>query len=166
MKHITKNIIPIVIGVVLLGGIYLLARPQNDVPVNATSFGPLTALAAAETTYDFGRISMAAGKVSHAFAVRNTGSEPVLVEKLYTSCMCTTASLKTQEGKVGPLGMPGHGFLPSINKVIAPGEEATVEVVFDPAAHGPAGVGRIERVVFLENAGAKLQVGFSATVTP
>ncbi|KKT83316.1 MAG: hypothetical protein UW81_C0021G0020, partial [Candidatus Giovannonibacteria bacterium GW2011_GWC2_44_9] len=41
------------------------------------------------------------------------------------------------------------------------------EVVFDPAAHGPAGVGRIERAVYLENSASEaLQLKFSATVTP
>ncbi len=35
--------------------------------------------------YDFGRISMKDGKVSHSFRLHNTGSEPALIRKLYTS---------------------------------------------------------------------------------
>ena len=42
-----------------------------------------------------------------------------------------------------------------------------VEVVFDPTAHGPAGVGKIERVVTLENnSSSDLNIMFSAFVTP
>ena len=48
-----------------------------------------------------------------------------------------------------------------------PGDDAVVEVVFDPAAHGPAGIGPIERVVTIENsAGRPLELAFNATVTP
>lgn len=58
-------------------------------------------------------------------------------------------------------------FFPSINQTINPGEEASVEVVFDPAAHGPAGVGQIQRTVTIENnTGKPLELGFSAVVTP
>lgn len=35
--------------------------------------------------YDFGRISMKDGKVSRSFRLQNTGSEPALIRKLYTS---------------------------------------------------------------------------------
>lgn len=125
------------------------------------------ALAAEETSYDFGAISMAAGKVKKVFTVKNTGAGPITISKLYTSCMCTTASLQTAAGAFGPFGMPGHGFIPGIKAVIAPGESAQVEVVFDPAAHGPAGVGRIDRLISLESRdAATLQLAISANVTP
>jgi len=63
--------------------------------------------------------------------------------------------------------MPGHIAVPRINKSLNPGEEAIVEVVFDPTAHGPAGVGTIQRVVTIENnAGEPLELQFSAVVTP
>ena len=63
--------------------------------------------------------------------------------------------------------MGGHGFIPSINETINPGEEASVEVVFDPKAHGPAGVGKIQRVVTIDNnAGSPMELSFSALVTP
>ncbi|MCJ7838363.1 MAG: DUF1573 domain-containing protein, partial [Burkholderiales bacterium] len=93
--------------------------------------------------------------------------EPVLIRKLYTSCMCTTAAL-VKDGKAGEaFGMPGHTPIPTINVPIKPGEQAFVEVVFDPAAHGPAGVGPIERVVTLENNGGQpLELEFAALVSP
>lgn len=164
----SKKIIFISIAVVVLAGIVWLARPsqQNE---NTASLSPAVpgSLVAEEINFDFGSISMAAGKVKYDFKVKNIGTEPVVVEKMYTSCMCTTASLVTNKKKYGPYGMPGHGFVPKINASIGPNEEVTVETVFDPAAHGPAGVGRIERAVILENnAGEPLELVFTAYVTP
>ena len=82
--------------------------------------------------------------------------------------MCTTASLKMNGRTFGPYGMPGHGFIPKINEKLGPGEETIAEVIFDPTAHGPAGVGQIQRTITIENnAGAPLQVlSFTANVTP
>ena len=63
--------------------------------------------------------------------------------------------------------MPGHAAVPIINVPMEPNEEVIVEVVFDPAAHGPAGVGRIQREVILENnAGQPVKLQFSALVKP
>lgn len=168
MNKIT--VISIVIAVIMLGGIVWIARPDSQtgntasLPLSSNSNGTLEA---EETNFNFGSISMAAGKVSHSFKIKNTGNEPVNVEKMYTSCMCTTAALMMNGEKFGPYGMPGHGFIPKINEMISAGEEAIVEVFFDPAAHGPAGVGRIQRAVTIENnAGQPLELGFTAVVTP
>lgn len=125
------------------------------------------ALRASEAFFNFGTISMAAGPVAHRFIVQNTSSEPVTVRKLYTSCMCTTASISVSDRRAGPFGMPGHGFSPEANLAIAPGEAAEVEIVFDPAAHGPSGVGQINRVVYLETgSGAPFTLRIAATVKP
>lgn len=162
------TIIGIIIAIVVLGGIVWIARPDSQTR-NIASLSPNSSgiLKAEETNFDFGAISMAAGKVKHAFKIKNTGSESIVIGKMYTSCMCTTASLIMNGKKFGPYGMPGHGFIPKINESIAPGNEATVEIVFDPAAHGPAGVGRIERSITIENnAGQPLEFGFTALVTP
>jgi hypothetical protein len=81
--------------------------------------------------------------------------------------MCTTALLVKGVKQFGPFGMPGHAPIPAIDQTLAPGERAYVEVVFDPAAHGPAGVGLIERVVTIENSAQQpVQLAFSARVTP
>lgn len=101
------------------------------------------------------------------FQVKNTGEEPVTIGQMYTSCMCTSATLMMNGKEFGPYGMPGHGFVPKVNKSIEPGEEAAVEVVFDPAAHGPAGIGKIQRSVIIENnAGDPFEFQISANVTP
>ena len=162
-----KTFISIVIAVLLLGGLIWLARPdsENNKTPSAKSNGVLTVEEA--NNYDFGTISMAAGKVMHEFKIKNNSRDMVVVNKMYTSCMCTTASLKTNGKQFGPYGMIGHGLIPRIDQTVKPNEEATVEVIFDPAAHGPAGVGRIERVITLENnAGQPVELLFSAMVTP
>jgi hypothetical protein len=68
----------------------------------------------------------------------------------------------------GPYGMPGHGAAPpAVNARLAAGELANVEVVFDPAAHGPSGLGRIERVVTVESAEAPpLELHMAVMVRP
>lgn len=126
-----------------------------------------SALTASEMMYDFGSISMRNGKVNRVFSVQNNSSEPVKITKMYTSCMCTEATLISRGEKMGPLGMPGHGFVPNLNQVLEPNETAEVEVIFDPAAHGPAGIGTIERAVYLEQEGrAPLTLEIKALVTP
>jgi len=164
-----KAIIGIFVGtVVLIGGLIWLGQPEAST-INSQASENLvpSSLKVEETIFDFGTISMANGKVSHIFKITNIGSEPVTMSKLFTSCMCTSASLTVGDDKFGPFGMQGHGFIPSIEGIIQSNQEASVEVVFDPKAHGPAGVGKIQRVVTLENnAGSPVELSFSAMVTP
>lgn len=173
--NVNKIVVSIVVGVVILGGFIWIARPngKSTLPVSANTNGALMVQDA--SNYDFGSISMANGKVNHEFKIKNIGVEAVTISKVYTSCMCTTAVLiigdpsvgSGQVKKLGPYGMPGHVFIPTIGETLNPNEEATVDVVFDPAAHGPAGVGKIERAVIVENnAGQPIELLFSAMVTP
>lgn len=62
--------------------------------------------------------------------------------------------------------MAMHGPIPTFSETLASDDRAEVEVVFDPAAHGPAGVGRLNRVVYLETSAGKKEIRFSANVTP
>lgn len=142
------------------------AAPAVSAPAVAAAV-PGAALRAREARFEFGPISMAGGKVSHRYWFRNESAAPVLVRQVYTSCMCTTATLVKGMRIIGSYGMPGHGPLPAVNETLAPDEAAYVDVVFDPAAHGPAGLGFTERVVTIEPAAGKpLQVGFTAYVKP
>ena len=129
--------------------------------------GATGTLSAASVFHDFGLVSMKNGKVSHRYPVRNDSDAPALVEQLYTSCMCTEATLLVGGERVGPFGMQGHGYNPRIDRVIPPGQEVVVEAVFDPNAHGPAGIGRNDRAVILRMGGQRmLQLEFTANVTP
>lgn len=153
------------IGLILLLGFVWAGRPSTT--ADKTAVAGNRGLTASEQFYNFGTISMAAGQVKHSFTIRNDSRASVILKKLYTSCMCTTGILEVGGEKLGPFGMPGHGLIPTFSKTLKTEEEAVVEVTFDPAAHGPAGVGRISRVVYLEtDAGKPLELKFNALVTP
>jgi len=168
MKRNKDIAISIGITLLALGGLAWLARPspahQNFAGVGA---GQPDSLQAEEAAFDFGTVSMAAGNVSHTFVIRNAAADPITITKLYTSCMCTTGTLEVGGKRFGPYGMPGHGSIPRISEAIGAGEKADVEVVFDPAAHGPAGIGPIERVIYVEREnGGPLELTIRAMVRP
>ncbi|PIP69011.1 hypothetical protein CO033_02260 [Candidatus Nomurabacteria bacterium CG_4_9_14_0_2_um_filter_32_10] len=125
-------------------------------------------LITSEILYDFGTISMKDGDVSKTFKVTNGTSLDILIPSLTTSCMCTRAYFIEPGGnKNGPFGMQGMGVVPKLNKTIKAGESADIEVIYDPNAHGPAGVGMIDRFIYLEDSeGNKLQFEIKARVTP
>ncbi|PIR57764.1 MAG: hypothetical protein COU71_02320 [Parcubacteria group bacterium CG10_big_fil_rev_8_21_14_0_10_38_31] len=168
-----KNLITYIVGgVVIIGFIIAMALLSGGEMVNnknplSYSAGTLSLL---EGDYDFGVISMADGNVPHSFEVRNESVEPVTINKVYTSCMCTTAYVVEESGeRHGEYGMPMQGGpTGETNIEILPGGSAILEAIFDPAAHGPQGVGKIKRVVYLETNSQtkpKLEVTFEAEVT-
>lgn len=121
-------------------------------------------LTAGHYEYDFGTISMANGKVRHSYPLKNEGSEALNMDKIWTSCMCTTAEIKTQDGKIyGPFGMAGHGGNTSADIDIAPGQEFELTIEFDPNAHGPEATGPIQRVVYVKTNTSKEPLGLSFT---
>ena len=126
------------------------------------------ALTIDKTFYDFGTISMKNGNTSEVFTVSNVSDVDISIKSVVTSCMCTNAFiLKNDGGKIGPFGMPGHGGATRVNETIKAGESVGIEVVYDPNAHGPAGVGTINRFIEIEDEnGNKLQFEIKANVTP
>ncbi len=158
-------IISLIVGLAIIGALAWVAQPaakNSQATTNANA-----QLTASETRFDFGTVSMANGTIKKRIALVNAGPDPVVIEKISTSCMCTTASLVKGNEVFGPFGMPGHGYIPKINQAIEPNEEAGIEVTFDPAAHGPSGIGRVDRSVSIENnAGSPLEIQFTATVAP
>jgi hypothetical protein len=169
-----KVIISAAAVILVIGGAIIAAMPEPGASKSTTvesgsigSLGSVGSLSALVTKFNFGSISMAAGNVTHRYSISNTGTDPVLIRKIYTSCMCTTAALVKSGRKSAPYGMPGHGPIPTINVPMNPGEDAIIEVVFDPAAHGPAGIGPIDRNITIENdAGRPLVLALVANVTP
>ena len=163
-----NRIIGTVLVVLLLGGLVVAAKPgpaaKSPPPAEAQSQSDLSAQ---ELSFDFGTVSMAAGNVTHRFSIKNANAAPVVIRKISTSCMCTTAQLVKGGRKLAIYGMPGHGYVPNLDEPIAPNEQAMVEVVFDPAAHGPAGIGRVERLVTIYTGAAQpLELSFNALVAP
>ncbi len=134
-----------------------------------TSVTATGAFSAPETLYDFGKISMKDGNVTKDFIITNTTDTQATLRNLTTSCMCTTAYIVGADGEAkGPFGMPGHGgAVPPANETIPAGESRTIRVVYDPNAHGPAGVGQIDRTITLVDASnGTLTLEIKANVTP
>lgn len=127
-----------------------------------------SSLAASATSYDFGTISMKNGLVTKNFTITNPTGKDIFVTTLVTSCMCTKAFIVEPDGSTkGPFGMPAMGYVPPANETIKAGESRIIRVVYDPNAHGPAGVGRIDRFVTLTDAsGGVIQFEIKALVTP
>ena len=173
MKDKNKNTILLVAGIIILIGIVALIAfsKGNSKGNNKTNQSAYSAsiLKAVEDRFDFGTIAMNGGNVSHQFEIKNEGEEPVKIEKVYTSCMCTTAYITDKAGqKYGQFGMPGHNVLSKTHIEIKAGETATVEAIFDPTAHGPSGIGLNERAVYLETnskTSPKVELRFVALVT-
>ena len=162
-------------AIVILFGIYFSSQKTSPQPRSGYQEQPAAgqlrgagALVSAAPFFDFGKVSMAAGNVSRAYWIKNASGAPLTITNISTSCMCTEATLITQSArKKGPFGMPGHAPVPDIEERLAPGQTAQVEVVFDPRAHGPAGIGRNDRTVTIRHdAGRSLELGFTAMVTP
>lgn len=163
-----KNSQLLIYGAFLLlvvAGLAFIAK--GNTPTASVGTNGASVLASSDVFFDFGTISMRKGKVSRIFPVRNESAEPMLIQSVYTSCMCTEAFLTDPRGEEhGPFGMPGHTS-PRTNITVGVGETVNVEAVFDPAAHGPSGVGLAERSIYLETNSAekpRVELKFRAVV--
>lgn len=152
----------LIIGLLVIVAVY--SPTQGKAPTTKSD----SVLVSSEKMYDFGTISMAKGLVIKQFKIKNETSDSITVKKIFTSCMCTTAVLLQGERRIGPFGMEGHGGpIPTISENIYAGSETAIEVTFDPAAHGPAGVGTIDRNVLIQTTdGKQLVLGIKAQVVP
>lgn len=155
-----------IVAIISIGVIGLFVMSSGNAGSGDYSQG---ALSITEDYFDFATVSMGDGKVTHDFEIRNDSEENVVIEKVFTSCMCTSATVTTSAGrKYGIFGMQGHGGPTGTSVEVAPGESVVVEAIFDPAAHGPSGVGLAKRSIYLETNSAKspkLEVSFQAMVT-
>lgn len=167
MNKKNKKLLIIFAAAAVFSAVIFLTQGGGD--GNNSSRYSASALTAFENFFDFKTVSMKDGNVSHKFEVKNEGEELVKIEKIYTSCMCTVASITDGQGRNwGTFGMPGHAGPSKTNIEVKPGETLTVEAIFDPAAHGPSGVGLAERSVYLETNSQKsprIELKFTALVT-
>lgn len=82
----------------------------------STTVANAETLSLKESSFDFGKIVQ--GKpVTHDFVVTNTGSEPLQIENVLTSCGCTTPEWNREP--------------------IAPGASSSIRVGYNAAAEGP-----------------------------
>lgn len=169
----TKTIISIIVVIIFILGIYVWGYSTKggttDSVQDASALNVSKgSLVATEKFYDFGTISMKNGEVVKEFKVTNSNNGDVILSKVLTSCMCTSAYIVKPDGSAkGPFGMAEHGAVPSADEVIKAGEDRIIRVVFDPNAHGPAGVGMIDRFITLtDTSNNTLQFEVKALVIP
>ena len=154
--------------IVIIGGLTWLGGSSKSAPTAAVGGKFAGALTVKESNYDFGTISMAKGKVTQDFVLENQSKDDVNIGEVFTSCMCTEAELHAGGKSAGPFGMQGHGLARSADLTVKVGEKLIVKTIFDPAAHGPAGVGSIERQIVIGTSAGKdpIVLEFKAIVTP
>ena len=142
-KRIRKIVTVILPIVLLVGGISFFL--MNYLPGKSNPGQPRIEIP--ETEYDAGTVSMSEGKVVHTYEIKNIGTGDLEIDKIWTSCMCTTAKLKVGDEESGEFGMHSNALFWS--EKIAPDQTGYLEVTFDQAFHGPGGTGEAVRVVYL-----------------
>ena len=115
---------------------------KEKLAASAPADRPIISLA--PDTYDFGDVSQKKGVATTFFKLRNDGKKDLIIDRMDTSCGCTSASI-IFDGEEGPrFAMPGHGAQnPTDWKItIPPGKTAQLKVYYDPSVHidfrGPA----------------------------
>lgn len=142
-KKKIKKMVKIGLPIVLVAAGILIAvlsySPEIDNGLAMIDVSPIE--------YDAGTVSMGDGLVKHTYEIKNTGKENLKIDKIWTSCMCTTAHLRVGDETSPEFGMHNNPVFWS--QEILPGETGYLDVVFDPAFHGPSGTGRMVRAVYL-----------------
>ncbi len=167
MSKKTNSLSAVIIGViaVLVIAIGAYALGQRSGGANDENLLP-GRLEISETQYDFGIIGL--DKVSRTFVIKNVGEGPLTIERVSTSCGCTTAQLK-KDGKTSVTFGMDHGNLPKANMVLGPGEETDIVVSYNPLAHGLSkAAGTFTRVVYIQtsNPRQESEIAISMTVDP
>lgn len=155
MSREGKIIIAIIVGtVVLIGGLAFVMTKNSggsgakDALVSASEASGLEA--SPSGSINLGQVAYGGGIVSKTFEVKNVSGKPMKLRKITTSCMCTTAKVKIGSHETKFYGMEMSGDLNPLVDLGFPADGvATVTFDFDPAAHGPQGLGLFDRVVTL-----------------
>lgn len=149
---------------IIAGAAVIFSRAStktSDIPTSE-----VLGLSVSPEGYDMGEVAIDGGIVARQYEIENTTDKPLSLIKLATSCMCTRARIKVGEKETSFFGMemPGDNN-PPLKLKIAPGQKASVEVNFDPAAHGPQGVGPFDRIVWLYFSEGVKELKFNGVVT-
>ncbi len=88
--------------------------------------------------YDFGDVSQKQGKATTFFEINNKGQGDLIINRLETSCGCTSASIVYQEEEGPVFSMPGHGINEEVGDwqvTIPAGQSAQLKIYYDPNVH-------------------------------
>lgn len=91
-----------------------------------------------EVKKDLGKVALTKGVVSTDFTIKNEGQSELVIDKLTSSCGCTSVSFVYQDKESPRFTMPGHGEEnpdPNWKGSLAAGDEAIVRVYYDPSVH-------------------------------
>lgn len=161
MNKITIGIVALL---VIIGGWFMINNQSNNQSKTPESSGNGKLELISQNDFNFGEILMEGGFMRHNFTLKNTGDGPITVQNAETSCACTTANIISSDGNSeGPFGMQGgaHKPNPKISMKVLPGEEITVEAIYNPLKHGPDATGEIVREIFLStDSGEKVALKF------
>lgn len=108
---------------------------KEELAKTAPEERPIISLSPA--SYDFGNVSLKKGVVFTFFELKNEGKKDLVIDRLDTSCGCTSAAIVFQQ-KEGPrFAMAGHGInSPTDWKItIPPGQTGQLKVYYDPNVH-------------------------------
>lgn len=113
---------------------------------------------------NLGSVSLSDEVVTTDFVIQNTGQSELVIDRLSSSCDCTSGSVIYQ-GVEGPrFYMAGHGYDepdPNWQAAIAPGDQAVIRVYYDPTVH-PDLIGPVTRTISVHS---NDPVDFDAKVT-
>jgi len=143
----------------LFGGIFFLTKTTNTPQI--TTSQNAKAYVADPTSFDWGPIPMNKGNVTKVFTIKNTGTDTLKLFNIKTSCHCTKAYATINGSDSQSFGMDS---LSSWVGEVSAGKDAKLTVVFDPAYHGPSGMGAVNRFVSVEtNDKANAKLTFTLT---
>lgn len=128
----------------LIGGVYFASKAPQPPEIQSSS---QVNIDIEETSFNWGTIPLTGGKVEKIFIINNSGSDPLQLANVKTSCMCTQAQLIIDGQKSPNFGMHSNS---SWSGEVESGKKAELKVIFDPAFHGPSGTGQISRVITVE----------------
>lgn len=129
---------------ILGGGVYVLSNTITSTQVSPSQNAKVEV---DQKTFDWGNIPYSGGDVTKTFTIKNTGSDALKLTGVKTSCTCTKAQIII-DGSTSPY-FSMHSTSSWVGEV-APGKQAELTVIFDPAFHGPQGVGPVERLVSMQ----------------
>jgi len=154
-------------AVLVIGFAFSQGTEESTADENNQSQVQIADIQISPETYKLGNVPINGGLISREYEVKNETTQTAKLQKIVTSCMCTKAkvSLNGKESRFFGMEHPGDRN-PPINFEIPPGETAKIIVEFNPAAHGPQGVGpfnRAVRLTFSKPSGIK-ELTFDGTV--
>lgn len=135
---------------VVVGGVLIFAKNKNSIPDSALAQIKSDEVSVSPESYDVGKMIMKNGFVTREYEIKNNSISILRVKNIVTSCMCTKAQVVIEDKRTRFYGMEMQGAKnPNIDFDIPAESTAKLIVRFDPAAHGIAGVGPINRSVYL-----------------